>query len=400
VFWYSTASLPLSLYRETTALKPTARFYSEGTVNTTVELRDRVLAEIRRLELLHKDGSKTACRLLHAPAVQIELERNREWIKRQYPRYAQYFANGLDVRPSAVRPILIEVSESWHADLFRMARLTWALPFTRGYGRRLRFLVMDSANEKLIGILGMQSPPLDFPARDRLFAYPKDRKVELVNQTMDIFTLGAVPPYGRLLGGKLIALAAVSDEVRRAYERRYKHRATEMNERILPARLVALTTTSAFGRSSLYNRLVYQERLIAQSIGYTEGYGSFHLAPVYSAIKEFLEEQGVSTQGGFGVGPRRVWQNYVRALARLGLSGDLLKHGVKREVFLFPLAKNLGNYMEGRAGRPVYFHQSFSDLAAWWRERWLLARAERVDGWHTWDKSEIERLLIGENPQT
>jgi hypothetical protein len=81
-------------------------------------------------------------------------------------------------------------------------------------------------------------------------------------------------------------------------------------------------------------------------------------------------------------------------LERLGFSSELLKHGVKREAFLFPLTRNLKNYMEGRASRPIYYHQSFRDLAAWWRERWLLARAERVDGWHAWDKAEIERMLI------
>jgi hypothetical protein len=211
---------------------------------------------------------------------------------------------------------------------------------------------------------------------------------------MDIQTLGAVPPYARLLGGKLIALAAVSNEVREAYRRKYQGRATEMTERVLPAQLVALTTTSAFGRSSLYNRLTYKGEVVAQSIGYTEGYGSFHLAHLYDEFREFLEAQDISTRGGFGVGPRIKWQTMVRALGRLGFSSDVLKHGVKREVFLFPLISNLSDYMEGRSTEPVYLDRPFSVLAEYWRTRWLLDRADRVDGWRQWQREELVSNLI------
>jgi hypothetical protein len=362
-------------------------------VSVQEELKNKIIAEVNRLELAEHEGTKSFYRSLHAPSVRIGLERSRKWILHKYPRYAHYFANGCEVRPEAIQPMLIEVASERDSDLFRLARLTWSLPFTKGYGRRLRFIIMDTSNEKLIGILGLQSPPLDFPARDRMFNYPEGCKVELVNQTMDIYTLGAIPPYSRLLGGKLVALAAASNEVRRAYRRKYEGRTTELYGRVLPAHLVALTTTSAFGRSSLYNRLTYRGRLVAQSIGYTEGYGGFHLATVYPEVREFLESSGVSTRGGFGVGPRIVWQTYVRALGRLGLSSELLKHGIKREVFLIPLIKNLKNYMKSGASRPLYYHHPFDELAAWWRERWLLSRASRVDGWHHWNRTEIERML-------
>lgn len=361
---------------------------------TLDELREAVLAEFQRLRAARTDNSKALYRSLQAPSVRIELEHSQNWVKSKLPGYAGFFASGHEVEPTKITPTLIEIGEPWHADLFRLARLTWSLPYTKGYGRRLRFIVMDASNGKLIGILGLQSPPLDFPARDRLFAYPKGRKVELVNQMMDIYTLGAVPPYGRLLGGKLVALAAASDEVRKAYEQKYNGRITELSGQRLPARLVALTTTSAFGRSSLYNRLKYQGELIAQAIGYTEGYGSFHLALLYPLFRQFLEEQGVSTRGGFGVGPRIVWQTCVRALERLGLSEELLRHGLKREVYLFPMACNLKDFVEGRASIPIHYRRPFDELAQWWRDRWLLPRAQRVDGWRSWDRNEIGRMII------
>jgi len=357
-------------------------------------LRRKILRHFKRVKQSDSEETKDYLRSLHEPAVQTELLKGQKWIKSNYPKYSKYFANGSDIAPQKIKPVLIEVDDEHWASLFRLARSTWSLPFTRGYGRRLKFILLDEANEKLIGVLGLQSPPLDFPVRDRLFDYPKGRKIELVNQTMDIYTLGAIPPYNRLLGGKLVALAAASDEVRKAYFKKYNGCVTEIDKQVIPASLVALTTTSAYGRSSIYNRLNYDDRTIAYSIGYTEGYGSFHLAPLYPLVCEFLKKSGEVTRGGFGVGPRIIWQNYIRAFRLLNLPRHLLKHDIKREAFLFPLSSNLENYLNGKALRPVYYHQTFQDLAEWWCERWLLPRSERVDGWHAWDSKQIEQMLI------
>ncbi len=364
----------------------------KGMVLTRLKELGFVVAENGALCLPVTD--KERLRQIHRPAQQLEVAARQDWLRLHLPRYLQFFADGDEVEPERIDPCLVEVATEQQHHLFRVARLFWSLPFSKGYGRRLRFLVMDRANGKLIGLLGLQSPPLSFPARDRLFSYPPDQKTALVNQTMDIYTLGAVPPYNQLLGGKLVALAAASNEVRQAYFRKYGSRATQMEQRILPSHLVALTTTSAFGRSSLYNRLRYKGILVAESLGYTEGYGTFHLMELYPLFRQFLEGQGVAPLGGFGSGPRPKWQTMVRALKRLGLSADLIRHGVKREVFLFRLVDNLEAYMEGRDTKPFYRDWSFAELAAWWRERWLLPRANRVDEWKAWRKEEIEERLL------
>ena len=343
---------------------------------------------------------KEGLRQIHRPASQLEIIARQDWLRRNLSQYLPFFANGNEVTPERIDPVLVEVTTEQQHNLFRVARLLWSIPFSKGYGRRLRFLIIDQANGKLIGLLALQSPPLSFPARDRLFRYPPGRKTELVNQTMDIQTLGAVPPYNRLLGGKLVALAAASNEIRQVYWRKYFGRLTEMEKRVLPPHLVALTTTSAFGRSSLYNRLKYKGITIAESLGYTEGYGTFHLMELYPLFREFLESQGVSTRGGFGTGPRRKWQTIVRALDRLGLPSELLRHNVKREVFLFRLVNNLEAYMEGRESEPDYRNLPFSELVAWWRERWLLPRARRVDGWREWRQDELKNLLLIEQDGT
>lgn len=370
---------------------------------TTDKLRQLIVDELESLDFAFDEQgnivppdttSKDVVKRLHETSRNIELQKSQRWLQPKLDKYKKYFADGSDIKPEKIKPQLIQVTDNWHSDLFRITRLTWSLPYSFGFGRRLRYLIFDEHNEKLIGIFALQSPPIHFPARDTLFEYPDGKKVELVNQTMDIHTLGAIPPYSILLGGKLVALATTCNQVRKDYRYKYKGRKTQMEEQVLPARLVALTTTSAFGRSSIYNRLKYDKEIVAESIGFTEGYGNFHLQKLYPVFKEYLVAKGVSIEGGYGTGPRRSWQLIRSTLDRVGFSGDLLKHGVQRETFLFPLITNLKKYLEGDNKRPKYFNRPFDDLADYWIDRWMLPRSKRVTYWRNYQKSELLNSLI------
>jgi uncharacterized protein DUF4338 len=369
---------------------------------TAEELKRLIIDELNNLNfsfdenggLIPPSSEKKSLQLLHKPARDIALEKAKGWIEKKWPFYQKYFAHGYEISPLKIKPKLVKVSEKWHSDLFRLARYYWSIPYSYGFGRRLRYIIFDDNNQKLIGIFGLQSPPIGFPARDILFKYPEGRKTEFVNQTMDIFTLGALPPYNRLLGGKLVALAVCSNEVRNDYRRLYENKKTEMEGRVLPAHLVALTTTSAFGRSSIYNRLKYKNVIIAQSLGFTNGYGNFHLQRLYPLFKEYLASEEISTRGGYGTGPKRTWQLMRRTLDKLGLPNHILRHGVKREVFIFPLIDNLKDYLEGKDELPSFRDLPFTTLAEYWNERWLKDRTKRVDGWHNWENQGIAESFI------
>ena len=177
-----------------------------------------------------------------------------------------------------------------------------------------------------------------------------------------------------------------------------------MEGNVIPSHLVMLTTTSAFGRSSIYNRVSYSEgiddshRSIAIPLGYTKGYGNFHLDDLYQDIKRFLDSQGSLVQSGFGSGPKPVWQNITRALKMLNVNRSGLKHGIQREVWYIPLAKNAWEYLNGQADTPDYYETTFSELADWWKNRWLLPRSERVTDWQDWRKeSLLQSITVGNN---
>ena len=95
-------------------------------------------------------------------------------------------------------------SDTWQSNLFRLASLTWRVPVSRGFGRRLRYLVWDGHNEKLIGLIAIGDPVFNLSVRDAIGWDCHDRSDRLVN-IMDAYVLVAVPPYNMPVGGKLIA---------------------------------------------------------------------------------------------------------------------------------------------------------------------------------------------------
>jgi hypothetical protein len=46
---------------------------------------------------------------------------------------------------------------------------------------------------------------------------------------------------------------------------------------------------------------------------------------------------------------------------------------------------------------PQYIASSFKNLAEYWRERWLIPRSNRVDGWHDWKSEELQNNLLISN---
>lgn len=341
------------------------------------DLRDRLRDAAHRSQLSLREGDKSHLRAMHIAAKKLASGPRADKLLRLLKKRESWFKSTQEIIPDKIKPRLHLVGDSLTEDLWLVGRSFWSMPFNKGYGRRLRFVVLDEAHESLIGLIGLQSPPADLSCRDSLFSYPDGEKLRLVNQTMDAYTVGAIPPYSNLLGGKLCAGLICSDSVRKAYWRAYAKSRTHMEGRRIEQPLVAVTTTSAFGRSSQYNRLKYQDRLLAKKIGETKGYGLLHLEHLYPEVEEFLRRRGISTRGGFGNGPKVRWQNVTRALQQLGLPNTVLSHGLRRPVYLFSFVEDLASGMAGGAfGRALSLQEE--DFSEYWLHRWALPRMQRL----------------------
>src|SRR5437899_946972 len=119
-------------------------------LTTESQLKRRVRAHLKRLgfvrnecgELTPLDGSKESIRALHQPQRSAILTKEKLFIKENWSKLKQYFANGSEVNPKFIFPRLELIdADTWQSRLFKLASLTWSVPVSQGYGRRLRFLV-------------------------------------------------------------------------------------------------------------------------------------------------------------------------------------------------------------------------------------------------------------------
>jgi len=348
-----------------------------------------------------KELSKERIRELHETAVEHRIERARDGLFRKEKELLQHVASGNEIVPSRIRPHLVEVlPESEQELLFRYASLHWSIPVSSGYGRRLRFLVVDEQNGKMIGLIGLGDPVYSLRPRDEWVGWTLSNRNKRLRNVMDAFVLGAVPPYSFLLCGKLVAMLAASDTVRDAFKRKYGGVRSVIRRRVHDGRLALITTTSALGRSSVYNRLRFGERLLYKSVGFTKGSGEFHFSNgLYGEVTEFAEKHSEPTakQERWGTGFRNRREVIKKCLPALGLSSDWVYHGIEREVFVIPLARNTREFLKGQHARLMWYHQSESEIFEYFRDRWMVPRASWDERFKSWSKDEWAIWLKKEN---
>jgi len=368
-------------------------------------LRERIRTEIERQGLqdlsasspmTSQTKSKEDLRALHRRARHSKYMQMRDFISEKEPQLLEYFAEGTELNVDAFAPRVEAVeSGTWENDLFRYATLLWGVPVSGGFGRRVRFLVWDDSNGKLVGLFALGDPVFNLRCRDQWIGWNAKQRGERLYNVMDIFILGAVPPYNQLLGGKLVAMLATSNEIREMVERRYRDRPTILQNKKKNPRLILLTTGSALGRSSLYDRIKYNRLLLYRRIGTSQGWGHFHLnGGLFEEMKAYvaISDPERAAANRFGNGPN--WKIRVarQCLEGLGLSGNLLRHGIGREIYAIPLARNFRQYLLGEHRRIQAFDLPSDELASYFRERWMRGRALRRP-----EYKEFRKLAI---PQT
>ena len=328
--------------------------------------------------ILPPDPSKENIRRLHLNHRKALLSRSEPFIREWEELLIKEFADGDEVRPGEINPQVVQVKDDADVALFRYASLLWSVPVSQGYGRRTRFLVRDRSNDKLIGIFALGDPVFNLTARDQAVGWNARQRTERLYNVLDAYVLGAVPPYRELIGGKLVAMAAVSDDALDVIARKYRGSRTIIKKQLKSARPVLITTTSSMGRSSIYNRLKFEDRVLYVPKGWTQGYGHFHFSTeLFDALVTYAKKKGDLRGNEFGAGPNWRMRTLREALKRLGLEEELLRHGIPRQVFLAPVASNWESYLRGEKKVGRFCHFALEDMSAFYRERWAVPRAAR-----------------------
>lgn len=348
--------------------------------NKELKLNIESKDEIKKLQLMSKKET---------------LDKHKNFILCTKNLVKKFTINGGELNPFNIKLELREVEKNTLEEkLFRWWNLVWwSMPYQQPYGRQMRFLLWDKTHDAPFGLIALQSPILKQSVRDKALKIPNDNLDYWVNRSMYAQRVGALPPYNELLGGKMVALTLASNEIRQAYKKKYNDYTTIMRGRHIESELLFITTTSAFGKSSLYNRLKYEDDLIAERLGYTQGYGSFQINDsLYKRLIEFLELIGENTGRSYGSGPSKKLKLINLACRKLELP-NFTYHGVKREYYSFPYVRNLQEVINIGAN-PVWKNYTFNDIFMFWKKRWLLKRALNNQKWRVYDANEFIDSII------
>lgn len=352
-------------------------------------------------ELVLPGAGKDMVRRMHRSQRRERLAAAQPFLARALERALPNFAEGSEIDAAQIRlGLRLIKSGTPESDLFRVATLTWSVPVSAGFGRRMRYLVWDETHDRLAGVIALGDPVYNLSVRDALIDWTVDDRAKRLVGILDAYVLGAVPPYNFLLGGKAIACLIRSRDVFDDFQRLYGQSVGVISKQAKHAALVAVTTTSSMGRSSVYNRLRLGGTSYLERIGFTEGWGHFHITDaLFVRMRDYLRDRDhrYADKHKFGEGPNWRLRTIRAALSALDFNENILRHGIRREVFISKLAVNAYDVLRMGAQTPdITDLLSVADISDLARERWMVPRAERGEiDYRGWQREMIPRLIKG-----
>jgi len=359
-----------------------------------IKLKNKIIKSLKEQgfnvgdRLNPKRNSKINLKKIHKIKRLEQIKKHKKFLLQNIDLVKKFSICGKDIDISKIDLEIREIKPNTEeSKIFFWWNLAWwSLPYDSPIGRQMRFIIWDKYHNAPFGLIGLQSPPIASSIRDKFLGLYNGNRVNWINQSMYGQRIGALPPYNELLGGKMVALALVSNELKQHYERKYKNKKTLMEGKKIPARILFITTTSAFGKSSMYDRVKYKKDTISNFIGFTSGAGTFHLSEnLYKELLNFLSHKGINIKRGYGTGPSRKLKLVTEGFKMLGLNGkkeNYIFHNIKRGYYIFPLVNNLEDVLKNKKN-PKWKNYSFKELKEFWLNRWALPRSERKDEWKT-----------------
>ena len=185
--------------------------------------------------------------------------------------------------------------------------------------------------------------------RDENIGWDNEQKKQRLYNCMTAYILGAIPPYNRILGSKLVALSLMFPEVCKYFYKKYKDSHSVITGINKKPYLVYVDTLAAFGKSSIHTRLMNWDFL-----DYTKGQSHLHITAngSWELIKNIVPEDVFGTYK-FGNGPNWKMRMLKRGLRELNLSEEMLSIGWQRGYYRCPLAENWQEYLLGNTNRVI-----------------------------------------------
>lgn len=228
----------------------------------------------------------------------------------------------------------------------QMVSTIWSMPRSYGPGRAIYLIVTPTESVQPFGFLCLSSAPYCLPQRDDRYGI-EDRA-----QIIELSTVGAHPSFAPYRGGSLVSLCGLTVDVGRMWRNKYGSE---------PA---LVSTTGAFGVSSIYERKKLATGRGWRRIGYTSGIYPVRSKRLLDLAYEITGEGRPDKLSIVGGGALDTYKRSIStAMLKVGYEKTFIKQlmlsmGCQRAIYCCPMDLNSDT-------------ESVSSTVEWWRHRYM-----------------------------
>ena len=249
-------------------------------------------------------------------------------------------------------------------------------------GRNLNFFVKDAKSSKYLGVICISSDFLDLTPRDSVIGWPRELKTQggMINHTAIGSTIVPFQPLGyNYVGGKLLALLCLSDEVQNLWKKQYGDT------------LIGVTTTSLYGKTKLNGLSQYDNLDHWQKMGFTAGSVSFEPGrDTRYLIREWLKAKHSRKYFEWYVAKKPSGQPHKRdhknrslgfTYTKLGIPKEIIRTDHARGIYFSPLYNNSYEFLRGEIKEDALvksFDTSYESLVDIWKTKHAKSRIKQL----------------------
>jgi len=249
-------------------------------------------------------------------------------------------------------------------------------------GRNLNFVIKDGRTGKYLGVNCLSSDYLDLTPRDKYIGWSKEVKTQgrMINHTCVGSTIIPTQPLGfNYVGGKLLALLCLSDDVQNYWKKVYGDT------------LIAVTTTSLYGKTKAGGLSQYDNLDHWQAMGFTSGSVSYEpTRKTRKAIENWLKKNHTQKYFEWYVATNPGGQPYKRdhknrslyyVYSKLSIPKELTKSEHARGIYFSPLYDNSLQFLRKECTEKDLiksFDTSTETLVKIWKEKHAKGRIKQL----------------------
>lgn len=280
----------------------------------------------------------------------------------------------LNLQPELIYTKDAELSETWNC----IRTFISTMKNNSNIGRNLNYLVVDRKSGKYLGVICISSDFLDLTPRDQFIGWQREKKTQghMINYTAIGSTIVPLQPLGyNYVGGKLLALLCLSDEVQHQWKKQYGDV------------LVGVTTTSLYGKKKLGGLSQYDNLKHWKKMGYSSGSVSYETTkPTVDMIRAWLKKNHTKKWYEWYMAKKPSGQPYKRdhknrsytfTYSKLQIPKELIKSEHARGIYFSPLYNNTNEFLRGDITEDKLvksFDTSYEYLTNLWKEKYASKR--------------------------